>query len=263
MHSKFHTIINPYQTAAGILLRRVQWDIRPESFRSRKLLKLWKNRFFGKKAVILCNGPSLLKNDLTKLKDVFTFGLNKINLIFDKTDFMPTCIVAVNPLVIEQNADFYNKTEIPIFIDSRSSKIIKSRNNVTFLHYTNIRSFARDCSISIAQAPTVTFVALQLAFHMGFKDVALIGCDHNFTSKGPPNKTVISEEKDENHFDPNYFSGGVKWQLPDLPQSEISFLMAKYAFLEEGRKIYNATEGGMLEIFPRCSLKQFLDLSSS
>ena len=115
MHSKFHTIINPYQTAAGILLRRVQWDIRPESFRSRKLLKLWKNRFFGKKAVILCNGPSLLKNDLTKLKDVFTFGLNKINLIFDKTDFMPTCIVAVNPLVIEQNADFYNKKIIASF----------------------------------------------------------------------------------------------------------------------------------------------------
>ena len=171
--------------------------------------------------------------------------------------------VAVNPFVIEQNAEFYNKTEIPIFIDSRSSKIIKSRNNVAFLHYANIRSFARDCSFSIAQSPTVTFVALQLAFHMGFKNVALIGCDHNFTTKGSPNTTVVSEEKDKNHFDPNYFSGGVKWQLPDLPQSEISFLMAKYAFLEDGRKIYNATEGGMLEIFPRNSLENFLDLPSS
>jgi len=262
MYSKFHTIINPYRTAVGLLIKRVKWDIQPESFRSRKILKLLKNKHWGQKAVILCNGPSLLKHDLNKLKDIFTFGLNKINLIFDKADFKPSYIVAVNPFVIEQNAEFYNNTEIPLFIDSNGSKIIKSRNNVAFLHYTNIRSFARDCSMSIAQSPTVTYVALQLAFHMGFAGVALIGCDHSFTTKGTPNKTVISETKDVDHFDPNYFSGGDKWHLPDLPQSEISFLMAKYAFLEEGRSIYNATEGGMLEIFPRCSLEQFLELPS-
>lgn len=257
-HSKFHTRLNPYRTAAGILLKRIRWDVTPESFRSRKIIKGWKNRYKGKKAVILCNGPSLLKHDFSLLKNVFTFGLNKINLLFDKTDFIPSCIVAVNPFVIEQNADFYNATEIPIFIDSRGSRIITSRKNVAFVHSTNVRSFARDCSISISQAPTVTFVALQLAFHMGFKDVALIGCDHNFSTKGPPNKIIEGQEKDENHFDPNYFSAGAQWQLPDLPQSEIAYLMARFAFLEDGRNVFNATEGGLLEIFPRCSLEQFL-----
>jgi hypothetical protein len=112
--------------------------------------------------------------------------------------------------------------------------------------------------MSIFQGGTVTFVAIQLAFHMGFKEVALIGCDHNFTSKGPANKLVESSDRDKDHFDPNYFSGGVMWQLPDLALSEYSYSMAKEAYELAVRKIFNATEGGKLEIFPRISLKDFV-----
>ena len=125
----------------------------------------------------------------------------------------------------------------------------------------HLKQFARDCSISIYQGHTVTFVAMQLAFHMGFKDVALIGCDHNFETKGPPNKIVVSEGKDENHFDPNYFSGGMKWHLPDLFESEVSYTLARDVFQAYGRNIYNATEGGNLEIFQRIHLKEFLEKS--
>ena len=35
------------------------------------------------------------------------------------------------------------------------------------------------------------------------------------------NKTVIAGKEDANHFDPNYFAGAVKWQLPDIAQSEL------------------------------------------
>jgi hypothetical protein len=99
---------------------------------------------------------------------------------------------------------------------------------------------------------------MQLAFHMGFKDVALIGCDHNFATKGAANKTVISGEKDDNHFDKNYFAGGVKWQLPDLFQSEINYTIAKDMYESTGRRIVNCTEGGNLEIFPKTQLSEFI-----
>ena len=191
------------------------------------------------------------------LNGIFTFGLNKINLLFDKTDFRPSCIVAVNPFVIQQNADFYNQTNLPIFLDSEAIGTIAPRQNIAFLHST-YDGFARDCSISISQGHTVTYVAMQLAFHMGFSEVALVGCDHNFSVNGPANKAVISGKTDESHFDPNYFAGGMVWNLPDLFESEVAYQRASNIYKVFGRKIVNCTDGGKLEIFERATLENFL-----
>jgi len=250
--------INPYRYGAFEIWNRLKWDLNPESWRSRKRLKAYKNKYSGDKAVIVCNGLSLLKSDLSLLEGVFTFGLNKINLLFDKSNFRPSCIVAVNPFVIEQSVDFYNQTDIPLYLSSWGVKLIKKSDNVTFLHGSTQSEFPKDCSVSIYSGHTVTFVAMQLAFHMGFKDVALIGCDHNFATKGPANKTVVSEEKDYNHFAENYFAGGVKWQLPDLFHSEVNYTVARDMYEATGRSIVNATEGGNLEVFPRAQLSEFI-----
>lgn len=252
--------INPYAAAFRLLANRVLWDIRPESFRSRARLARVRGAHAGRKAVILCNGPSLLKVDFDLLgnSDAFVFGLNKINLLFEKSAFRPDAIVAVNRFVIDQNADFYNGTDIPLYLDSYATGQVRRRDNVSFLHSTNVVRFAEDCSISIYQGYTVTYVALQLAFHMGFGSVALVGCDHNFAQKGPANAVVVSGEKDASHFDPNYFAGGVKWQLPDLVNSEASYQMASTAYQDAGRSIFNCTEGGLLDIYPRRALSEFL-----
>ena len=249
---------NPYLTSLKIIFDRFCWDVNSESWISRKKLKALKNLHEGEKAVILCNGPSLLKSDISLLKNTFTFGLNKINLLFDKSDFRPSCIVSVNPHVLNQNKDFFNKTDIQLFLDSKCKRFINSRKNTMFLHSNIVPGFARDCSISIFQGYTVTYVALELAFHMGFKEIALIGCDHNFATQGIANKEVISGHTDPNHFDPNYFSGGVKWHLPDLLNSEVYYSLARDVYEQAGRKIYNATDGGKLEIYERISLIDFL-----
>jgi hypothetical protein len=93
---------------------------------------------------------------------------------------------------------------------------------------------------------------------MGFKRVALVGADHNFAVKGAANKAVIASERDESHFDPNYFSGGVKWQLPDLAESEIWYGRARQVYEVCGREIINCTDGGELEVFDRLPLVDFL-----
>jgi len=250
--------INPYRIAVRMLLRRVIWDLDPRSWRSRAGLRRWRGRHLGKKAVILCNGPSLNAVDFDSLRGVFTFGLNKIHLLFERTDFRPSVIVAVNPHVIAQTAEVYNRTDIPLFLDSSGTAHVAAREGVVFLHGGGYRGFASDCRISIDPGFTVTYVALQLAAHMGFRDVALVGCDHNFATKGPANQAVAAGDSDPNHFDPRYFSSGVTWQLPDLVQSEISYLMAGQAFEALSGRIVNCTEGGRLEIFPRMTLSDFL-----
>jgi hypothetical protein len=250
--------INPYLLGLYQMKSRFLWDIQIESWLSRKKLKQLSNRYAGQKAVIICNGPSLLQTNFSLLDGVFTFGLNKINLLFDKSDFRPSCIVAINDFVLEQNSDFYNTTDIQLFIKYKAASFIKSRPNTIFLHSCTQYKFAQDCSMSMNLGPTVTFTAMELAFYMGFSEVALIGCDHNFTSKGISNQIVTAERKDQNHFDPNYFADGVKWQLPDLAASESYYTLAYEAFVQQGRKLFNATEGGNLEIYPRVSLQEFL-----
>jgi hypothetical protein len=249
---------NPYRYAASEVLNRLKWDLNPESWRSRKKLQTLRDRYVGEKAVIVCNGPSLLKSDLSILKNVFTFGLNKIYLLFEQSDFRPSCIVAMNPYVIDQAKDFYNSTDIPLFLNSAALKIIRPRDNISFLHETMQSKFAKDCSLSLNIGFTVTFVAMQLAFHMGFDEVALIGCDHNFASKGLANNLVIAGDRDDNHFHPKYFADGVKWQLPDLVKSEMFYCLARDVYESHGRKIINCTEGGHLEVFERYAIESWL-----
>ena len=54
-----------------------------------KGLKLYKNRYQGKRCFITCTGPSLTIGDLESLKNEYTFGMNSIALIHDQTDWKP------------------------------------------------------------------------------------------------------------------------------------------------------------------------------
>lgn len=249
--------INPYRSAAGEVLRRLRWDLNPEAWRSRHKLRRLGDSHPGERCVVLCNGPSLLRTNLDLAQRAYTFGLNKINLLFDKNPFRPSAIVAVNPFVTEQNAAFFRTTDILLFLDSTGLQWVPPRENTVYLHSMN-RGFARDCSISVNQGSTVTYVALQLAFHMGFASVALVGCDHDFVESGRPHAVAISGASDPNHFDPNYFAGGVRWNYPDLLDSELSYRRARDVFEQEGRRVFNATVGGKLEVFPRIDLEEFL-----
>jgi hypothetical protein len=106
---------------------------------------------------------------------------------------------------------------------------------------------------------TVTYVALQLAFFMGFQQVVLVGVDHNFTTQGPANSTVVSQGDDPNHFSGAYFGKGFRWQLPDLEGSERAYKMACQAYTQAGRQVLDATVGGKLTIFPKVEYRSLFE----
>jgi len=219
-------------------------------------LKGLKDIHKGKRAFIIGNGPSLRQTDLSKLKDEFTFGMNRIYLLFPELGFHTTYFVSINDLVIEQFADDILALPMPKFLAWRSHRHFPTQLPITelptFLYtsYTGPR-FSSDVRCRVWEGATVTNVALQLAFHMGFEQIILIGVDHNFASKGDANKTVVSQGDDPNHFAPNYFGKGAKWQLPDLDTSEIGYALARDAYRNAGREVLDATVGGKLTIFPK------------
>jgi hypothetical protein len=225
-------------------------------------LRNYKDLHAGERCFILGNGPSLRKTDLAYLENEFTFGLNRIYLMFPDLGFSTTYYLSINSLVIEQCAEDILSLGIPRFLSWRSREFIKAALNdnqelpsnppLSFLHTTYTgQKFAMDASGRLWEGATVTYVAMQLAFHMGFKQVILIGVDHSFSTKGKPNTTIVSAGDDPDHFDSNYFGKGFRWQLPDLDTSEIAYLKAKENFAAADREILDATINGKLTIFPK------------
>jgi hypothetical protein len=215
-------------------------------------LKSYKDIHKGERCFIIGNGPSLKNTDLTKLVREYTFGMNRFYMAFADLGFTTTYYLSVNDLVVEQCAEDIRGLPIPKFLSWHSHGHIQPTHNTQYL-YTTYQSpkFARDASGRLWEGATVTYVALQLAYHMGFRQAILIGVDHNFTTQGTPNTTVVSQGDDPNHFHPGYFGKGFRWQLPDLETSERAYRMARDAYARDGREVLDATVGGKLTVFPK------------
>jgi hypothetical protein len=206
----------------------------------------------GQRCFIIGNGPSLKHMDLSPLQKEITFGMNRIYLMFPELGFQSTYFLTVNSLVIEQCAQDIRALPMPKFLSWRSRNLIQPSPEMYFLHTTySGPGFTGDARKRIWEGATVTNVALQLAFFMGFEQAILIGVDHNYSAQGKPNTTVVSQGADADHFHAGYFGKGFRWQLPDLETSERGYLMARQAYQEAGRQVLDATLNGKLTIFPK------------
>lgn len=229
------------------------WRFHPTAIQNKKNIESFQGIHTGERCFIVANGPSLTKMNLDLLSDDITFGLNRIYLIFDKLSFRPTYYVAVNELILEQFSDEISQLVMPKFLNwNRRSYYGLPNSNMIFLKSKMVihDSFQNDLTYPLVVGASVTFVALQIAYYMGFKKVILIGLDHNYTEKGIPNLTETrTAEYDKSHFHTQYFPKGVKWQLPDLQRSEIDFEIAREIFEKDGREILDATIGGKCNVF--------------
>lgn len=232
--------------------------LHPWRVESIRKMRKFENIHEGKRCFIIGNGPSLKQMDLSLLKNEFTFGMNRIYMAFPEMGYETSYYVCMNDLVVEQCAADIQALRMPKFISWRGRKWVDLDPQLHFIYssYTGPR-FSRDMTGRVWESATVTYVALQLAYYMGFERVYLIGVDHNFVTQGTPNTTIVSQGDDPNHFNPGYFGKGFRWQLPDLETSEIGYKLAKQAFENDNRSVLDATLGGKLDIFPKVT---FTDL---
>ncbi len=106
---------------------------------------------------------------------------------------------------------------------------------------------------------TVIYSAIQLATYMGCKEICLLGCDHDYLydtkrvtnhhfypeKEGVSDMEHLSSFSTERWFEEYYF----RWKQYRL--------MGEY-LRSIGCEIYNSTEGGMLDVFPRRPLGKVL-----
>lgn len=213
---------------------------------ARERLARFRDRHRGERAFVLGNGPSLARTDLGRIAGAVTFGANRIYLAHQ-----PTYFVCVNELVLEQFASEIRLLSCPRFLNWNRRRLFGDDPFVS-LDLGLADTFVTDPARRLCSGGTVTFVALQLAYYMGFREVVLLGVDHRFADKGTPNRTETrTEAVDANHFHAGYFPKGSKWQLPDLRRSELAYAMARRAFERDGRRIVDATIDGACTVFEK------------
>ncbi|MBN2386541.1 MAG: hypothetical protein JXB85_05935 [Anaerolineales bacterium] len=241
--------------SARCVKNRLDLALHPWGRNSRRRLDALQDLHRGERCFILGNGPSLRRTDLSRLQKEYTFGMNRIYLLFPELGFTTTYFVSVNHLVIRQCAREILALPIPKFVPwSCRRDIGQPTEDTIFMDLVCAMwkpGFYRDVRRPFWHGATVTYVALQLAYFMGFEQVILIGVDHNFVTTGPAGMTVVSQGDDPNHFSPNYFGKGFQWELPDLETSEQAYRFARQGYEAAGRQVVDATLGGKLTIFPK------------
>ncbi len=211
--------------------------------------------------VIVGNGPSLNKTNLSLLKDQDVIVSNNAFLSPELLMYA-TYYTVVNYLVAEQSSQHINRLEgvhkvLPYWL----AYCLNPDQDTYFVDAVGRAEFSKDIFNNMSWRHTVTFFNLHLAYGLGYRRVVMIGFDHGYKQ---PNSIVEQDviqsyEDDENHFHPGYFRGK-KWQAADVGKMEEMYLLAKIGFEEDGRTIINATAGGKLELFPRMPLEQALKL---
>jgi hypothetical protein len=232
---------------------KIAWHL-PTRLRKDNLRKLhsYKNRHLGQRCFIIANGPSLNSMDLSLLKNELSIGMNRIYLNESKMGFLPTYLVVSDVKV--QIRQFYNELQnvaTTTFINWNGRKFFRSANGIVYFHQTFRSEFSDDFAKGVWGGHSVTNVCIQLAYYMGFKQVILLGKDHNYIEQGVPGEFVVSTGEERNHFVEGYYQKGMKWKIPDYKGEELAYQMAKATFEKAGREIIDATVGGKLQVFKK------------
>jgi hypothetical protein len=109
--------------------------------------------------------------------------------------------------------------------------------------------FSTDCSEKIYIGYMVTYAMLQMAVYMGFKEIYLLGMDHNFSREKQGDGSIATKENVRNHA--AILGNYGLWGVAEPVKTTNAYKSAKNYADGHGIKIYNATRGGKLEVFER------------
>lgn len=226
----------------------------------------------GQRCVIMGNGPSLNLMDLKVFQNEYVWGSNKCFLLFNRISWRPSFYTAIDTRVVPDiTGDIMDLVKnlpgtrffFPVLF--RMHGVLGSSPQIYWYYEKKLDEtrlpdgmFTHDASRYVYSARTVTVAALQLAVYLGFNPIYLIGCDTSYTipstvrrEGSDQNKLVSTANDDASHFDPQYFGKNSKWHAPQVDRMIFHYQQTKSYCDSIGVKIYNATVGGKLEVFPR------------
>jgi hypothetical protein len=221
-------------------------------------LKEFQNGHNGR-CFIIATGPSLTINDLKKLKNEITFGMNSLCKVFDTLgwettyfgiqDFSTYKKLKEDIAKLKSTIVFYGSEQFKTHPKGRFRmfRYPQYMLNHVYTYDKLMARFSRDSFKVVYDGYSITYSLIQIAVYMGFKEIYLLGCDNNYSDNKKKQHFIES-----GHYDPTYKTAG--------DRMTVGYLVAKKYADTHGIKIFNATRGGMLEVFPRVDLDEILGI---
>ena len=229
-----------------------------------------RNKYKNKRMFVIGNGPSLNKTPINRLKNEHSIAMNRISLIYKKTDWRPTFFVCTTTNIHKKDwkKDILKTIDMGVtsFVWDRFRPIIGNRKNVYYINCTdgnnvtnnpNIEWWSNDISKRVSKFGTSMLVALQVASYMGFNPIYILGADLGFEEVShTPFQSIIKKhlprmiKTDVNHFAPEYGTPGLG--AKQLNENMVAAHKLAFSNFKKNKiKVYNATVGGSLEVYPR------------
>jgi len=217
-------------------------------------LRRLKNIHKGERCFIIGTGPSIERTNLSLLKGEITFGVNLLYTSFPRFGINCTYYTVCDKRVWQDHFKDILGLDTTLFLSGYPGENYLS-DSKTFQKYEKYKpfvpaalgtiqdsnSFSKDSSEGLYHGGNViTDICLQVAYYMGFKEVYLLGCDHD-DSKMHFYETTKSPT-----------AVGDSWRIFGL------YEICKKLYEEDGREIINATVGGQLEVFRRINLEDIV-----
>ncbi len=241
-----------------------------------KRLKQFKNIHKGETCFIIGNGPSLKVEDLTRLHElgVCSFAFNRIFCVFDETPWRPTYYISQDENVTYGMKEKFVNLDLQYRFHPIRWKWYKDIDIPNAYYFKTLNSdgkffdFSKDISSYVKDSPTVAYTGFQLAYYMSFKKIYMIGFDQNYRAfKDKDGNIIKNESLKKDYFSDKYRNDKTDDLIvPDLFEMNRAFLSVDY-HIKNGDidlEVYNATRGGMLEVFQRVDLdKIFKELEET
>lgn len=233
---------------------------------NRKIRQL-KGKFAGKRCFILGNGGSLTTKDLEMLQGEYTFGCNRLYMLFNKLGWRPYfyCFYDVlrarklkkdMPYILDNCQYLFTSSSIK---DEFDAEVIDD-DKTYFVHvekekyYPQLPKFSEEADKQVYDGQTVLYMATQIAVYLGFNEIYYLGADNHYSVELNLDGTI---RRDVNIKDYPEGMGEIELETSVIPQIELttrSFEAVKEYADAHGIRVYNATRGGCLEVFERVDL---------
>ncbi|WP_287963190.1 hypothetical protein [Alcanivorax sp.] len=238
----------------------------------------YKDAHAGETCYIVCNGPSIARQDLRKLAGNIVFSVSNgyrhehYSIYHPQYHCLPQ--VAREKLSEQDIVKWFEEMDNGIgdavlFLSDTERELVDRhglfrKRKVSYLRLSpqiSLGDARCDISRSIPRPQSAPILCIMIALYMGFKNIVLLGVDHDFFLSGEY-KYFYGEHSPVLRGKLGGVDGADRVTDDRYTQfCELKTLWEQYLALRKlankrGVNILNATDGGALDVFPRISLDE-------
>lgn len=233
-----------------------------------KELRSYRDCHKGERCFLIGTGPSLKPEDLDLIAGEKAFGCNMLYKLYDKTVWRPTYYCMTDRVYARyQSQEMLAHVEVPVFAPKSTWKRIPQRTEqVLYVNdiydYDTYRPRGNMMSYCWLKASVMLFM-MEMAIYMGFSEIYLLGvdCTNTYVADGHFTKDYVKKDakaaewqRMERDLKKEKMTPQEMWAHNYRRNIEAYEEINQFA-KSRGIRIFNATRGGNLEVFPRIVLE--------